>query len=176
MPTDSSATERERLAASRRAYNDLRQRVAAGEPWPLAVTFGTEPEASWGPREVLAHVAEMLPYWLGELERIVDGDGRIPVPFGRTGEDPIRIGMIERERTLPLRVLFARIDDGLAAWEARLGTLTDGERARPGLHPRLGELLVDHLPERFVVGHAEDHVTQLESILADPAAGAGDPA
>lgn len=165
MSTDTGVTERERLAASRKAYDDLRTRVAAGDPWPLAATFGTEPEASWGPREVLAHVAEMLPYWLGELERIVDGDGSTPVPFGRTGEDPIRIGMIERERTLPLRVLFARIDDGLAAWETRLGTLTDGERARLGLHPRLGELVVDDLAERFVVGHAEDHVTQLQTIL-----------
>ena len=92
-----------------------------------------------------------------------------PVPFGRTGEDPIRIGIIERERTLPLRVLFARIDDGLAAWAERLGTLTDGDRARVGLHPRLGEMVVDDLAERFVLGHAEDHVAQLETILADPA-------
>ena len=168
MSTDPVSDELERLGASRRAYNALRPRVADGEPWPLAVTFGTEPEASWGPREVLAHVAEMLPYWLGELERIVDGDGSTPVSFGRTAEDPIRIGMIERERTLPLRVLFARIDDGLAAWEARLDTLTDGERARLGLHTRLGELVVDDLAERFVVGHAEDHVAQLEAILADP--------
>ena len=27
------------------------------EPWPLAEDFSTGPEASWGPREVLAHVA-----------------------------------------------------------------------------------------------------------------------
>jgi len=35
--------------------------VTAGEPWPLAEDYGTGPEASWGPREVLAHVEEMLP-------------------------------------------------------------------------------------------------------------------
>ena len=99
---------------------------------------------------------------------IVDGADSTPVAFGRTGEDPVRIGMIGRERTLPLRVLFARIDDGLGAWEARLGTLTDDERARPGLHPRLGELAVDDIAERFVVGHAEDHIAQLEAILAAP--------
>ena len=61
-----------RLAASRAAFAALHPRVAAGGPWPLAAHFGTEPEASWGPREVLAHTAEMLPYWLGEFERLVE--------------------------------------------------------------------------------------------------------
>ena len=37
--------------------------------------------------ELLAHVAEMLPYWLGEVERILAGPPE-PVPFGRVGSDP----------------------------------------------------------------------------------------
>jgi DinB superfamily len=167
MSKEKVADARERLAASRRAYEGLRPRVAAGEPWPLAVAFGTEPEASWGPREVLAHVAEMLPYWLGELERIVEGAPG-PVPFGRVSEDPVRIGILARDRTLPLRVLFDRIDAGLAAWSARLDTLTPEERAMVGLHPRLGEMSVEQLPEQFVVGHAEGHIQQLEETLAAP--------
>ena len=113
------------------AYADLRRASTAGEPWPQAEAFGTEPEASWGPREVLAHVDEMLPYWLGELERVLDGDGRTPVPFGRMAEDPIRIGLIGRDRTLPLRVLFDRIDAGLTAWSERLDD-ADVERAGDG--------------------------------------------
>ncbi|MEA2612107.1 MAG: hypothetical protein QOI52_66, partial [Chloroflexota bacterium] len=134
-------TEQERVAATRAAYAGLQPRIAAGEPWPLATEYGTEPEASWGPREVLAHVAEMLPFWLGELERVVDGvAGGGTTPFGRSADDPIRIGSLVRDRTLPLRVLFARIDGGLRAWEDRLASLTDDERARPGRHPRLGEL------------------------------------
>ena len=76
MTTADLPTDLDRLADARAAYAALATRVAAGEPWPLAAAFGTEPEASWGPREVLAHVAEMLPFWLGELERVVDGDGR----------------------------------------------------------------------------------------------------
>jgi len=155
-----------RIAAARLAYQGLAPRIGAGEPWPLATAFGTEPEASWGPREVLAHLVEMLPFWLGELERILDGDGTAPTPFGRTAEDPIRIGMIERERTLPLRVLFARLDAGLAAWAARLPELTEADRAKVGLHPRLGELTVPTIADRFVVSHAEDHIAQLETILA----------
>ncbi len=156
----------ERLAAARRAYADLAPRVMAGEPWPLAEDYGTGPEASWGPREVLAHVEEMLPFWLGEMERVIDGDGRAAVPFGRTADDPIRIGFIERDRSLPLRVLFGRIDTGLRAWEERIPTLTDAESARVGAHPRLGEMPAPAILEQFVIGHAEDHIAQLSDIIA----------
>ena len=159
-------TEIERIAAARRAYAELAPRVVAGEPWALADDYGTGPEASWGPREVLAHVEEMLPFWLGEMERIVDAPGSAPVPFGRTADDPVRIGILVRDRSLPLRVLFGRIDAGLGAWTDRLPRLSDADQARVGLHPRLGEMPAGDILERFVIGHAEDHVTQLNEILA----------
>jgi hypothetical protein len=165
MTTSDLRTDLDRLADARAAYAALAGRVAAGDPWPLAVAFGTEPEASWGPREVLSHVAEMLPFWLGELERVVDGDGGSPVPFGRIADDASRIGLIARDRSLPLRVLFARIDAGLRAWLDRLPTLTDTDRAKVGLHPRLGEMPVGGIAQRFVIGHGEEHVVQLGSIL-----------
>ena len=159
-------TDVDRIAAARRAYAELAPRVMAGEPWALAEDYGTGPEASWGPREVLAHVEEMLPFWLGEMEHVIDGDGSAPMPFGRTADDPVRIAIIERDRRLPLRVLFRRIDDGLRAWEERIPTLTDQETSRVGLHPRLGEMPAPAILERFVTGHAEDHIAQLNDILA----------
>ena len=164
---EAATSELARLAAARRAFADLAPRIAAGEPWPLATDFGTGPEASWGPREVLAHVVEMLPFWLGELERVLDGDGTTPVPFGRIADDGLRVGLVGRERTLPLRVLFARADAGIAAWLARLPTLGDAERALVGIHPRLGPMRVDRMADRFVTGHLEDHIAQLRTILAD---------
>jgi hypothetical protein len=159
-------TELDLMSAVRRGYADLAPRVVAGEPWPIATTFGVEPEASWGPREVLAHVAEMLPYWLGELERVVDGSPE-PVPFGRLQADTLRIGLIERDRELPLAVLFARIDAGFRAWAERLPTLTPGQRAKRGLHPRLGEVPAARILEHHVLEHSEEHIAQLEGILAD---------
>lgn len=159
-------TDVDRIAAARRAYADLAPRIMAGEPWALAEDYGTGPEASWGPREVLAHVEEMLPFWLGEMERVIDGGGTAAVPFGRIADDPVRIGIIERDRSLPLRVLFRRVDDGLRAWEERISTLTDAEASRVGVHPRLGEMPAPAILERFVTGHAEDHIAQLNDILA----------
>ena len=157
-----------RLAASRAAFAALQPRVTAGEPWPLATAFGTEPEASWGPREVLAHTAEMLPFWLGEFERIVEagrgaGDG---LPFGRVADDALRIGILERDRTLPLRELFDRIDAGIARWDRRLAVGAPGEGSAVGRHSRLGELTADEVRDRFVIVHLEEHAAQLTEILA----------
>jgi hypothetical protein len=171
MPTDL-----DRLLALRAAYAELQPSVTAGEPWPLAAAYGTEPEALWGPREVLAHVAEMLPFWLGELERVLDGTSSgPPIPFGRTADDPMRIGSLARDRTLPLRVLFARVDEGMRDWADRIGTLPDDAQARSGRHPTLGEMPATEILERFVLGHAEGHVAQLESILGAAASGASRP-
>ena len=166
--TTTSPDPAARLAASRATFRTLAPRVTAGEPWPLAERFGTEPEASWGPREVLAHTAEMLPYWLGEYERVVEaghgsGDG---LPFGRIAADALRIGILERDRSLPLRELFDRIDAGIAAWESRLPSVTAAELTSRGLHPRDGEVPSTWIRDKFIVRHLDEHVTQLEGILA----------
>lgn len=165
-----TATPLARLVASRAAFAALRPRVVARGPWPLAEDCGTGPEASWGPCEVLAHTAEMLPFWLGEYARIVDagrGPGD-PIPFGRSSGDTLRVGILERDRTLPLRELFDRIDAGIERWKRRLSSADarPGEDTAVGLHPRDGEVPATWVRDRFVVRHLEDHIAQLEAILA----------
>jgi hypothetical protein len=157
----------ERLRRARTAIDALRPRIEEGEPWPLAEDFGVGPEASWGPREVLAHTAEMLPFWQGEMERVIEaarpaGD---PLPYGRVAADAMRLGILERDRTLPLRELFDRIATGITRWESRTETLTPEEGSARGLHVRDGELPATWIRDRFVIRHLEEHVAQLEEIL-----------
>jgi hypothetical protein len=154
-----------RLEVAVAAIVELKPRVEAGAPWSLAELYGPEPEASWGPPELLAHLEEYLPYWLGEIERVLDGPPGAPVPFGRVATDPIRIGVIGRDRTLPLRELFSRIEAGTPRVAARLRELTEAEADRTGLHPARGEMNVRDMLEPFLVGHSEGHVTQLREIL-----------
>ena len=157
--------EADRLEAAAAAILGLAPRVESGGDWPLAADYGTGPEASWGPREVLAHVEEYLPYWLGEIERVLAGDPAAAVPFGRIAEDPVRIGVIGRDRTMPFRELFARIESDAPRVAARLRQLSEAEASRVGLHPRRGEMTVRDMLEPFLVGHTEGHVTQLQEIL-----------
>ena len=153
-----------RIERSAEAIAGERERVEAGEPWPLSSQFGTEPEASWGPRETLAHVAEMLPFWLGEIERILAGPGE-PVPFGRVASNELRIGVIERDRSLPLRELFGRLEADAGRLTRRLGELSPEETERAGLHPTRGVLTVRQAAELFVAGHLEEHVSQIAAVL-----------
>jgi len=155
-----------RLDAAATAMAALRPRVERGDPWPLADVYGAEPEASWGPRELLAHVDEMLPFWMGEIERILEGDPAAgPIPFGRVQADTLRVVVIGRDRTVPLRELFARLTGDSARVAARLGELRPEDGRRLGDHPRRGPMTVSELAEDFIVGHLEGHVVQLREIL-----------
>ena len=155
----------ERLQAARTGLAATRSAVEAGAPWPMAAVYDDSDEARWGPGEVLAHLAEMAQYWPDEIERVLDGTPD-PVPFGRIATDAVRIGVVGRDRSLPPRVLYDRIEDALARFDRRWRTLTDADKARRGLHPARGELTVGEMPDRFIVGHLADHVAQLERILA----------
>ena len=160
-----------RLADASERLASLAAQLESGGPWPLAERFDHAPEAAWGPRETLAHLEEMLLYWLGEAERIIeapDGDAAI----GRAATDEVRLAIIERDRTLPVRELVARVRVGIDRWRARWTELDTGTRGRTGTHPRLGVVTVADVAGRFAVGHLEEHLDQLAASIGDkPATG-----
>jgi hypothetical protein len=154
-----------RVRATASAFDALRPEIEAGEPWPLAADFGPGPEALWGPREVLAHVAEMLPYWLTEAERVISATTS-PAPFGRLQTDTTRLRAIEHDRRLPIGELLGRIERAAARYEESLAGWDDTALERRGLHPRHGEVSVAEILERFAAAHTEDHVRQLRDAMA----------
>ena len=166
-PTETTDVSRlaDRLAVAGAGFADLRPAVEAGDPWPLSAAYGTEPESDWGPKELLAHTAEMLGFWPAEIDRVLAG-GTEPVPFGRVSTDPDRIARIERDRELPTGELFDRIGVEVGEVRTKLGRLGARDGARLGLHPRLGQMTVSAIAQRFLVGHLKEHVEQLTAILA----------
>jgi hypothetical protein len=107
----------------------------------------------------------MLGYWPVQIDHILAG-GPEPVPFGRVSTDPERIERIGRDRELPTAELFVRIATETGRLATRIRSLAATDAARIGLHPRLGEMTVGRIVDRFLVGHLEDHVEQLRTILA----------
>ena len=85
--------------------------------------------------------------------------------FGRTADNPLRIGIIERDRTLPPKALFDRLAAEVEHVARRLGDLDDGAAAMRGVHPRLGSLTVPEIVDRFIGSHIEDHVAQLNATV-----------
>ena len=156
-----------RLAAGAAGMEGLRANVVGREPWPLSDAYGAEPESDWGPKEVIAHVAEMMPFWLGQVDVILatPAGGEAPA-FGRVATDPVRIARIGEDRLLPADELFDRVAGGATGVERRMAELTPAELGRTGVHVRLGEMTVPAILERFLVSHVEEHVRQLREVIA----------
>lgn len=152
--------EVERLRNARDTFVRLRGRVEASDPPPDAQPRQRE----WAPREILAHVDEALLYWLGEIERVLAGSSE-PVPFGREPTDPIRAMTVERDRTLPVAELYARLDTTIERAVRRLLELDERQCSRRGLHPKRGEMTVEQIADAMLVGHLEEHCRQLSSAL-----------
>jgi hypothetical protein len=156
----------DRLDAAADAMVELGPALAAGEPWSMAEQVGPGPESSWGPREVLAHVAEMLPFWMGEIELILDAAGGEPRGFGRLEDDPLRVSIISRDRGFPARELLGRVEAEAKRVARRLRAFGDEDAAAVGRHVTRGDLTVREIAERLIVGHLEGHVTQLREAVA----------
>ena len=157
----------DRLERATEAMIDMGPALAAGEPWTMAEVVGPGPESSWGPREVLAHVAEMLPYWLGEIELILDaGDSADPPEFGRLEDDDARVAIISRDRKFPARELLGRIEAEGKRVARRFRAFSEEDADVVGRHVRRGDLPVREIAELLIVGHAEGHVTQLRESIA----------
>jgi len=86
------------------------------------------------------------------------------LPFGRVQTDEMRIGVIGRDRTVPLRELHARLAADSRRVGERLEELGKADADRAGLHPR-GVMTIREIVERMIVGHLEGHVEQLLGIL-----------
>jgi hypothetical protein len=118
----------------------------------------------WVARETLVHVVEMLPYWQGEIERIVAGPGEA-IPFGRGPGDLMRILAIDRDRTLPVTELYLRLDNAIERLVRRLLELDDRQCARHGLHPTRGDMTVTQIVEEMLAAHIEEHCDQMAASL-----------
>lgn len=157
------------LNAGLTALRAQRPRVEAAAPFPRSDSIlHNVPEAYWYPPEVLAHLTEMLPFWFGEVERIMAGNGTDPVPFGRVAANELRIGVIDRDRTLPFRELYARIESIVHRAIARLGEMTDEDLDREGLRQSRGIVTIGQIMNDSMAGHLMEHVRQIDDLLANP--------
>ena len=133
-------------------------------------TGRTEPdpgaEERWEAGQVWAHVAEFPAFWLDQVRRVVALPTHEPVPFGRVKTDPRRIEAIERDRHTDPQALLGRVRASLADVSETLRGLPDQAWRRRGVHPTLGEMTVERIVERFIVGHLEEHADQLDGLAS----------
>jgi hypothetical protein len=152
--------EVERLRTARDRLVRLRTKVEMSPPAPEDLPRARE----WVARETLAHVDEILPYWLGEIERILAAPVE-PVPFGRVPSDLVRLLTVDRDRSLPVSELYFRLDFHLERVVRRLLELDDRQCARRGSHKTRGDMTIKQIVDEMLAGHIEEHSTQMAASL-----------
>lgn len=145
------------------------QRLAAQARADLPAGALTDPDPptgeQWEAGQVWAHLAEFIPYWLGEAATLIEhGHDAEPVPFGRTKSDPGRLAAIERDRAEDRRNLWHRVSGDIDALRTFLGQLRPADWTARGLHPTLGEMDLPRFLDEFLVGHLEQHAAQLDRL------------
>lgn len=149
---------------------DAEHRLAehAAAPLPDGLT-DPDPGATerWEAGQVWAHLAEFPGYWLDQVQRIVVAASDEPVPFGRVKADADRIAAIERDRHTDPAALLRRVCDSVAEITDALRAWSAADWQRRGLHSTLGEMGMEQIVERFLVGHLEEHADQLDGLAAE---------
>jgi len=143
--------------------------VRAANPLPGGLTQADQDTGErWEAAQVWAHMAEFIGYWHEQFDTVIGQFAGEPVPFGRTKRDAGRIAAIEVGRQEPIEALVTRTRQALAAYRRRLAELSAPEWNAVGEHQTLGAMDMERMVERFVVGHLEEHLDQLDGLIGAP--------
>jgi hypothetical protein len=127
---------------------------------PLRAADGTK----WSAMQVLGHMVEMIPYWLGHCRTLIAATGEPPV-FGRGLDTPERLAGIERGANGNPKELLGLLNVEVNAAALAIRKMSDEERSKRGIHVKLGEMTVAAAVDRFIVAHAEEHLEQIRAAL-----------
>jgi hypothetical protein len=123
------------------------------------------PEERWQAAQVWGHLAEFMPYWLGQIQMVISEFGGEPVPFGRTKADAARLEGIAGGLGTPIADQMASVREAIANARNYLDGLTPEQWAAIGLHSRRGEMNIPDIVQTFMLNHLEEHAAQLDALV-----------
>ncbi|NWJ47723.1 MAG: DinB family protein [Chloroflexi bacterium] len=116
----------------------------------------------WSIMQVLAHIAEFMPYWAGEIEKILVVPG---VKFGRGIEDENRVGAIAEHGNDSLAQMTASLRAAYARLFVTLLRLTDADLDKSGIHVVQGDKTIASIIHHTIIGHLTGHLNQIRQTL-----------
>jgi hypothetical protein len=145
-----------------RVERTVQQLLLEIERLPRDVLYREPEPGEWPVMSILAHLAELLPFWAHEAADLAASPGRA---VGRTHDDPRRLGAIEQHGQDSLADIVPRIRAGLEECLATLRGISAAGWAAVGQHVRRGPITADELVKAYVVDHAEEHAAQIHTTL-----------
>jgi hypothetical protein len=150
-------------------FANAEQRLAthAARPVPTSLTDPDPetPEERWEASQVWGHLAEFMPYWLDQIDKVISQYSGQPVPFGRTKADAARLQGIADGLGAPIADQMASVREAIAMARNYLAQLTPEQWAATGLHSRRGEMGVSDIVRTFMLDHLEEHASQLDALV-----------
>lgn len=121
-------------------------------------------EEAWSVQEIVAHVEEVIPYWLNEIERVRQTPG---VEWGRGLQDEARLAAVAKAYDRPVSDMLNQIEGMKQLVADRLSGLTEEElkREAPSRNPRFGTKPASFIVDHLLVEHVAKHLGQIQRNL-----------
>jgi uncharacterized damage-inducible protein DinB len=121
-------------------------------------------EGEWSAMQILAHMVEMIPYWLSHCQMVIAAEGELP-QIGRSLDAPERLEGVERASTEDLEGLLGQLETEVRVAAAAIRQMSTAEREKKAVYLNGDELTVADILEIFIVSHSESHFSQLEEAV-----------
>lgn len=121
-------------------------------------------DEAWSIMEVLCHVEEAVPYWVDEIQRVVQTPG---TEWGRGLQDEARLAAVAAAGQRRIEDVVAGIRNTKQDVESKLGALKeqDLELTAPSRNPRFGTKPMTFVIDHLLIEHLEKHLGQIQRNL-----------
>ena len=127
-------------------------------------------KGEWSATQILAHVAEFVPFWAGQARWLSEREQE-KTPFGRSSadpeQDPERLDAIERYGSYSRSGVVDLIQKGLAQAVADIGAIQPEGWTHAGQHVNGQVRTVAQVVDELLIEHLEAHVQQMEQTLME---------
>ncbi len=117
----------------------------------------------WTIMQNLAHIVEFMPYWAGEVDKVLAEPGCL---FGRTPDNAGRLQGISQHELDSLSKIDAALSESYVKLDGVLRKLHDSDLGLIGNHVRYGEKSIGWLIDDLIVDHLKGHVEQIQQNLS----------
>jgi steroid delta-isomerase-like uncharacterized protein len=118
----------------------------------------------WSVVQILGHLGELIPHWMSDARALATASGE-PPHFGRTLDAPERLEAVRRGAASEPDELLGALEREIRVAAADIRGMSAAERAKTGIHNRLGKMAVSEMIRVLIVEHAEGHEAQVKQVL-----------
>jgi uncharacterized damage-inducible protein DinB len=148
-----------------RIETSVQQLIDSAEALPSQVLYAEPEPSEWPVMSILAHVVELMPYWARQALE-VSGRSADSQPFGRTHDDPDRIGAVQQHARDSLDSMLPRVRSACSEAVELLRQIPPERWTRTARHANRGDMTVEQIVDQFLVTHVEEHLAQARAAIA----------